>query len=152
MNNISKNISYKEATHSNTAIRRGIENTPKFTELSAMKQLASKVFQPLRDYFNEPIRISSFFRSKELNKRIGGSTTSQHCKGEAMDIQGMNGITNKMLFDYIKENLNFDQMIWEFGTDVEPNWIHVSYKYEGLNRKQILKAVKVKGKTKYITI
>ena len=152
MEKISEHISYKEATHSNTATRRGINNDPNFVELKAMEQLASKIFEPVRTHFNKPIRINSFFRSKALNKRIGGSTTSQHCKGEAFDLDGLNGLTNSEIFFYVKNNLHFDQMIWEFGTDEEPDWVHISFKYDGLNRNQILKAVKVKGRTKYLPI
>ena len=140
--NISKHISYKEANHSDTATRRGIKNEPNDEQLAAMKVLAKNVFEPLRVHFNEPIHINSFFRSVALNKTIGGSRTSQHCTGEAIDIKGTNGITNKQLFDYIKNNLEFDQLIWEFGTDKNPDWVHVSYTTTQLNRKSILKAVK----------
>ncbi len=140
--NISKHISYKEATHSDTATRRGIKNDPNDEQLAAMKALAKNVFEPLRVHFNEPIHINSFFRSVALNKTIGGSRTSQHCTGEAIDIKGTNGISNKQLFDYIKENLAFDQLIWEFGTDKNPDWVHVSYTAIKPNRKNILKAVK----------
>jgi len=138
---ISKNISYKEGTHSNTAIRRRMKNEPNEEQLKAMKTLAKKVFEPLRENFGEPIRVNSFFRSIALNKAIGGSRTSQHCSGEAMDIDGMNGVSNKKLFDYIKKNLDFDQLIWEFGNDKNPDWVHVSYKSVKENRKQVLKAV-----------
>lgn len=149
---ISENISYKEATHSNTAIRRGIDNTPNEDQIKAMRSLAKAIFEPLRAYFDEPIRINSFFRSEALNLRIGGSKTSQHCKGEAVDLDAMNGVTNKQLYDYIKNNLEFDQLIWEFGTDEEPDWVHVSYKAVGGNRGMILKAVKQNGRTKYLNI
>lgn len=138
---ISKNISFKEATHSDTATRRRMKNEPSEEQLKAMKMLAKKVFEPLRENFGEPIRVNSFFRSIALNKTIGGSRTSQHCSGEAMDIDATNGITNKKLFDYIKKNLDFDQLIWEFGTDKNPDWIHVSYKSAKENRNQVLKAV-----------
>ena len=156
MEDISKHISYREATHSNTATRKGIDNTPNESELVAMKQLAKNIFEPVRTHFNKPIRINSFFRSKALNKRIGGSTTSQHCKGEAFDLDGLKGLTNSEIFYYIKNNLDFDQMIWEFGTNNEPEWVHVSYKYFGANRNQVLKAIKVttmgRTRTKYIAI
>jgi len=151
MENISKHISYKEATHSNTATRRGIDNTPGKTELAAMKLVAEKVFQPAREHFNKPIKINSFFRSATLNKRIGGSTTSQHCKGEAIDLDAV-GFTNKELYEYIKENLVFDQLIWEFGTDNEPDWVHVSYTANRENRGEILQAKKQKGKTIYVKL
>jgi len=139
---ISKHISYKEGTHSNTATRRRMRNEPNEEQLAAMKLLAKKVFEPLRVHFNEPIRVNSFFRSAALNKAIGGSRTSQHCNGEAIDVDATNGITNKQLFDYIKDNLQFDQLIWEFGTDKKPDWIHVSYRTSKPNRNRILKAVK----------
>lgn len=149
---ISKHISYKEATHSNTATRKGITNIPNDTELKAMKTLAEKVFEPVRIHFNEPIRITSFFRSIALNKQIGGSQTSQHCKGEAIDLDAMNGITNKQVYDYIKKNLVFDQLIWEFGTDKNPDWVHVSYTTTKINRKQLLKAERKNGKSVYTVI
>jgi len=139
---ISTHITYKEGTQSNTAIRRRIRNEPNEAQLTAMKAVAKTVFEPLRLHFNQPIRINSFFRSAALNKAIGGSRTSQHCDGEAIDIDATNGITNKQLFDYIKENLEFDQLIWEFGTNKEPDWVHVSYTASKPNRKQLLKAVK----------
>ena len=139
---ISKHISYKEGTHSNTAVRRRMRNEPDETQLAAMKLLSKKVFEPLRVHFDQPIRVNSFFRSAALNKAIGGSRTSQHCSGEAIDIDATNGITNKQLFDYIQDNLEFDQLIWEFGTDKEPDWVHVSYTANRTNRKQVLKAVK----------
>ncbi len=139
---ISKHISYKEGVRSDTATRNRIRNEPDEKQLAAMKELAKKVFEPLRTHFNEPIRINSFFRSVALNKRIGGSGTSQHCKGEAVDIDATNGITNKQLFDYIKDNLEFDQLIWEFGTTKNPDWVHVSYKTSKPNRNMVLKAVK----------
>jgi zinc D-Ala-D-Ala carboxypeptidase len=152
---ISAHISYQEATKSRTAIKNGIDNTPDENVLEKMKLVAEKVFEPLREEMCVPIGISSFFRSKALNKKIGGSSTSSHVKGEAIDIDAdMFGlITNKNIFDYIKDNLEFDQLIWEYGTDKEPNWVHVSYR-EGNNRNQILVAYKEKDwkgtyRTKY---
>ena len=149
MEEISKNISYKAATKSDTAARRGIKNDPNEQELLNMKLLAENVFEPLRLHVNGPIIINSFFRSAELNKAIGGSSTSQHCKGEAMDIDDTLGnMSNADMFKYIKENLDFDQMIWEYGDDKNPDWVHVSYKENG-NRKQILRCSKINGKTVY---
>jgi len=147
---ISKNISYNEAVNSKTALRLGINNIPNAEQLSSMKDLAERVFQPIREHFNVPIYISSFFRSEALNKSIGGSKTSQHCKGEAMDLDGdaFSGVTNAQIFNYIKDNLEFDQLIWEFGTDKNPNWVHVSYS-KNKNRGKVLKAVKSGGKTIY---
>ena len=163
MERISKNISYKEATKSATASRRGIKNTPTEFQLQNMKMVAERIFQPLRERHGKPIAITSFLRSVELNKAIGGSKTSQHLQGGengkeegAIDIDADvydNGITNAEIFDYILKNLEFDQLIWEYGTDDEPDWVHVSYR-KGANRKQTLKAVRErqpngKYKTKY---
>lgn len=152
MERISKHISYKEATHSNTAIRKGITNSPEAVELERMKQLALEVFEPLREHLKEPIHINSFFRSITLNNRIGGSSTSQHCSGEAMDIRlGYNSDkSNADLFNFIKDNLEFDQLIWEFGNDDTPNWVHVSYRKEH-NRGQVLRAKRIDGVVKYNT-
>jgi hypothetical protein len=112
--------------------------------------LAHKVFEPLRKWVGGPIKINSFFRSPELNKAIGGSSKSQHCEGRAMDIDDVYGHkTNSEMFKYIKENLDFDQMIWEFGSDENPDWIHVSYCSSEENRKRCLKAYRENGKTKY---
>lgn len=149
MERISKHISWKEGTHSNTATRRGIDNTPNQEQLNAMKALAKNVFEPIRNHFGKPIRVNSFFRSVKLNKAIGGSSTSQHCKGEAIDLDAI-GFTNKEIYNYIKDNLEFDQLIGE-GKDSNGDflWVHVSYKYEGLNRKQTLVADFSSGKAKY---
>lgn len=135
---ISKNISYKEAVYSNTASKLGIDNTPSPATLERMKLVANKVFQPIREHFGVPIKVTSFYRSPKLNKAVGGSKTSQHVLGEAMDLKGTNGVTNKQIYDFIKSNLEFDQLIWEYGTDKEPSWVHVSYK-KGKNRKQTLR-------------
>jgi hypothetical protein len=139
--NISDNITYKEGVRSNTAKRRKMKNEPNEAQLAAMKLVAKEVFQPLRAEFGDnPIRINSFFRSVKLNKAIGGSRTSQHCLGEAIDIDALaEGVTNSDLFHFIKDNLDFDQLIWEFGTDKNPDWIHVSFK-KGRNRKRVLRA------------
>lgn len=135
---ISKNISYKEAVYSNTASKLGIDNTPSPATLERMKLVANKVFQPIREHFGVPIKVTSFYRSPKLNKAVGGSKTSQHVLGEAMDLKGTNGVTNKQIYDFIKSNLEFDQLIWEYGTDKEPSWVHVSYR-KGRNRKQTLR-------------
>ncbi|MGB0975161.1 MAG: D-Ala-D-Ala carboxypeptidase family metallohydrolase [Flavobacteriaceae bacterium] len=150
--NISEHISLKEAIRSNTAKRLGIDNNPDEDALANMKVIATTVFEPLRNYFNEPIYISSFYRSPELNKAIGGSTRSQHCKGEAIDIDDVYSKANNAdFFNYIKDKLDFDQLIWEFGNDNNPDWVHVSYSL-GQNRRRILKAVKQNGRTQYIDI
>lgn len=148
---ISKHLSLAEVSRSETAKRRGINNTPSGEHLENFKKLAENIFEPIREHFKVPIIISSGYRSKELNSAIGGSSTSQHCQGEAIDID-MDGtsITNAQIFHFIKDNLNFDQLIWEFGTDKNPDWVHVSYESKGKQRKQIIKAVKSGGKTSYV--
>jgi hypothetical protein len=151
---LSANLNLAEITRSDTAKRHGIDNTPTAEHLENFKLLADKVFEPIREHFKTPIFISSGYRSKALNDFIKGSLSSQHCKGQAIDIDmdGSNGeVTNRMVFDYIKNKLDFDQLIWEFGTDFNPDWVHVSYAKTG-NRKQKLKAVRSGGKTTYIPI
>jgi len=147
---LSKNLSLAEVLRSESAKRNGISNTPTKEHLDNLVSIALNVFQPIRDHFLVPIHISSGYRSVALNKAVGGSNTSQHSKGQALDID-MDGtkITNKQIFDFIKDNIEFDQLIWEFGTDKNPDWVHVSYA-KGKNRKQILKAVRRNGKTSYI--
>ena len=153
MNKISDNITYAEAIHSNTAKRRSIDNTPSSTQVEKMQLTASKIFEPLREWVGGPIKVSSFFRSAALNEAIGGSSNSQHCKGQAIDLDDVYGHkSNAEMYHWIKDNLNFDQLIWEFGTDVNPNWIHVSYVNDEGNRNRCLKAYKEKGKTKYKVI
>ena len=150
---LSKNLSLSEMIISDSAKRAGISNMPSEEHLANMKKLAMNIFQPIREHFNQPIHISSGYRSTELNKLIGGAASSQHSSGEAMDID-MDGstISNAQIFDWIKHNLVFDQLIWEFGTDANPDWVHVSYESTGKQRKQILKGVKKNGKTSYINI
>ncbi len=147
---ISTNLTLKEVSKSLTATRRGIDNEPKGEHLTALINLANNVFQPIREHFGKPISVSSGYRSPELNKAIGGSKTSQHCKGEAIDIDNdaREYPTNADIFWYIYDHLEFDQIIWEFGDNKNPSWVHVSYKSEG-NRKQVLKASKSKGRTVY---
>ena len=150
---ISKHISYKEGVHSITAIRKGIDNEPNEEQLANMKLVAEKVFEPLRVFINGPIKVNSFFRSPDLNKAIGGSTKSQHCKGHAIDIDDTYGkATNAEMYWWIKENLDFDQMIWEFGNNDNPDWVHVSYVSPDKNRNRCLKAYREDGKTKYMVI
>jgi len=150
---ISKHISDREGVYSTTATRRGIDNTPDKEHLDNMKLLAEKIFEPLRKWVGGPIRINSFYRGPELNKAIGGSSKSQHCKGQAMDIDD-NGChkTNAEMYAWIKDNVEFDQMIWEFGDDDNPNWVHVSYVSPEENRNRCLKAYREDGKTKYMVI
>lgn len=147
---LSKHLVLAEVTRSETAKRKGISNMPTPEHIENFKLLAGKVFEPIREHFKVPILISSGYRSKDLNSAIGGSLTSQHCSGEAIDLD-MDGtsVTNKQIFDFIKENLVFDQLIWEFGTKDNPDWVHVSYESTGKQRKQILRATKVNGKTVY---
>ena len=150
---ISKHISYKEGIHSITAIRKGIDNEPNEEQLANMKLVANNVFEPLRVFINGPIKVNSFFRSPDLNKAIGGSTRSQHCKGQAIDIDDTYGkATNAEMYWWIKENLDFDQMIWEFGNNDNPDWVHVSYVSPDKNRNRCLKAYRDDGKTKYMVI
>jgi hypothetical protein len=156
---LSKNLELSEVTRSETAKRKGISNMPTPEHIENFKKLAENVFQPIRDHFGVPIRISSGYRSEALNKAIGGAgktingkyvASSQHCKGEAIDID-MDGssITNKQVFDFVKANLNFDQLIAEFPVNGNPAWVHVSYDSAGKQRKQILVAEKVGSATKY---
>ena len=150
---ISKHISYKEGVYSTTATRRGINNTPNDEQLKNMELIADEVFEPLRTYINGPIKINSFFRCPELNKAIGGSGKSQHCQGQAIDLDDTFGFaTNAEMYSFIKEHLEFDQMIWEFGDDNNPDWIHVSYVSPEDNRNRCLKAYRENGKTKYMVI
>lgn len=137
-NRISKHVSYNEATRSQTAIRKGIENKPNAVQLEAMKLVAEVCFEPIREHFGVPIAISSFFRSEALNTFVGGSKTSAHCKGEAMDLDADgSSITNKQLFEWAKANLKFDQLINEYpDKDGNPSWVHISYSKHG-NRNQV---------------
>ena len=148
---LSENLSLAEVIRSETAKRNGISNKPTPRHLENLKIIAGSIFQPIRNFFQRAVHLSSGYRSEELNAFIKGSASSQHCTGEALDID-MDGteVTNKEIFDYIKDNLEFDQLIWEFGTNDNPDWVHVSYKASGKQRKQVLKATKVKGKTVYV--
>jgi zinc D-Ala-D-Ala carboxypeptidase len=130
---ISKHITIEEATYSESAVKNKVSNVPNEVQLEAMQHVAVNLFEPLREWYAKPIKINSFFRSLEVNKLVGGSATSQHCKGEAIDISAGNKAENKKLFDYVCKNLNFDQVILEFGGQ----WVHISLKKNN-NRKQIL--------------
>tara|TARA_R100001530_G_scaffold40616_1_gene31187 strand:+ start:3301 stop:3759 length:459 start_codon:yes stop_codon:yes gene_type:complete len=150
---ISDHITYAEAIHSNTAKRKRIDNTPNPTQVDAMKLTAERVFEPLREWVGGPIKVNSFFRSVALNEAIGGVSSSQHCKGQAIDLDDVYGRkSNAEMYHWIKENICFDQLIWEFGTDMNPNWIHVSYVSKEDNRNRCLKAYKESYKTKYKVI
>lgn len=148
MENISPHITYLDSIKSHEAIRHGIENIPNDTNLVAMRLVALSCFEPIRNHFNIPIGISSFFRCPELNEKIGGSDKSQHCLGEAIDIDAdmYGGVTNKEIYDWAKENLIYDQIIKEHpDKDGNPAWVHISFK-QGLNRNQCLIAKKEKSK------
>jgi hypothetical protein len=151
---ISQHLNLSELTRSDSAKRNGIDNNPTAEHLENFKLLAEKVFEPIRLHFGVPIHISSGYRSEALNKFIKGSSSSQHCKGEAIDIDmdgSSSGVTNADVYNFIKDNLNFDQLIWEMGTDKNPDWVHVSYTKDK-NRKQKLKAVRTNGKTSYLNL
>lgn len=138
--NISEHITLIESYKSQIAERFGINNIPPTEVLPAMKLVAEMCFEPIRNHFGVPIYVSSFYRSKELNKRVKGSDTSQHIKGEAMDIDAdiFGGITNKQIFDWAKANLKFDQLIWEYGDDSNPAWVHISFRKNN-NRNQVIR-------------
>jgi hypothetical protein len=142
-----------EVTNSSTAKRLGIDNTPSKEHLENLKLLAEKVFEPIREHFVKPIGVSSGYRSRALNEATpGASKTSQHSTGEALDLDQDStgtGISNKEVFEYIKNHLDFDQLIWEYGDDKNPDWVHVSYSSKGKQRKQILKCKRVNGSPKY---
>ena len=147
---LSTHLDLSEVIRSDSAKRNGISNMPTEEHIANFMLLAEKIFEPIREHFGVPIRISSGYRSKELNAKIGGSSSSQHCKGQAVDLDqdgSTNGVSNADVFNYIKDNLPFDQLIWEFGNEDNPDWVHVSYVPNG--RKQILKAFKMNGTTKY---
>lgn len=149
MENISKHITYQEATNSKKARELGLSNDPPPEVLSAMKLTAVMLFEPLRQIIGRPVGISSFYRSPEVNRAIGGSATSQHCKGEAIDIDGeITGVDNGLIFETLRL-MDFDQLIWEFGTQDAPNWVHVSYRRQG-NRRQVLRSVKQGTATRYV--
>jgi len=148
---ISKHISYHEGTYSQTGVRRDLDNTPDDDQLKRMEEVAENLFEPLREWVGGPIKINSFFRGEPVNTAIGGSRKSQHMKGQAIDIDDTFGHkTNAEMYHYVKDNLDFDQLIWEFGTDKNPNWLHISWVSHRPNRKKLTVAKKVNGKTRYI--
>lgn len=148
---LSENLTLAEVTKSQTATRLGIDNKPTRVHLKALKAVAANIFQPVRDHFKIPIAVTSGYRSEALNKAIGGSQNSQHSKGEALDLDAdvLGGTENQYIFHYIHQHLVFDQLIWEFGTDDNPAWVHVSFKADGTNRMEVLQAVRQGGKTIY---
>lgn len=151
--NISEHITYEEATKTQTATRLGLMNDPDETTIISMRAVALAIFEPLRKHVDKPIHVSSFYRCHELNAAIGGVPSSQHCTGEAMDLDAdtFGGLTNRDIFNYIRDNLKFDQLIWEFGDDNQPAWVHVSYS-RIKNRNNVLRATKVAGNTRYIKL
>lgn len=152
MEPISPHISYKEATRCEIAKRMGWKNDPDSEQLKRIKTLAEKVFEPIRKYFGIPIFIWSMFRTKQVNEAINGAKNSQHManNGAAIDIdaQVYGVLTNKRIFDYVRKNLEFDQLIGEGISDGDFDWIHVSYN-EGKNRKEILTMISIDGKPTY---
>ena len=146
---LSNNFSLKELTSSQTAERKGINNTPSAEHQENLKSLCTHVLQPVRDHFNRVVSVSSGYRSPELCVEIGSKITSQHAKGQAADFE-IYGLSNQELANYIKENLDYDQLILEYWTPESPNngWVHCSFNSEG-NRKEYLRAYKNEGKTKY---
>lgn len=150
---LSKYFTLAELTPSSTAKRLGIKNDPTPEHLNNLKLLSTNVLDKVREHFGKPIWVSSGYRSKALNDVTpGSSATSQHCSGEAADLDQDGrgtGVTNKMVFDYIKDNLEFDQLIYEYGTDTNPDWVHVSWESNGKQRKQVLRCTRVNGKPVY---
>lgn len=149
---LSTNLTLAEMLRSDSAKRLGIANVATKEHIDNMVAWAVNIFQPIRNHFKRPIHISSGYRSKELNRAIGGSQTSQHSSGQAGDIDmDHTEVSNAQVFHFIKDNLEFDQLIWEFGTRANPDWVHVSYVApgKGKNRKQVLIARKIAGKTVY---
>ncbi len=146
---LSNNFSLNELTKSQTAERKGIDNTPSTEHQENLKSLCTHVLQPVRDHFGQVVSVSSGYRSPELCVAIGSKTTSQHAKGEAADFE-IFGVSNKELADWIHYNVNYDQLILEYWKESDPNsgWVHCSYS-ENQKRRQYLKAVKVDGRTKY---
>lgn len=146
---LSAHFALAEFTRSESAKRHGVSNEPTPEHLANLKTLCEKVLEPIRMKFG-PLNISSGYRSKTLNHFIGGSLSSQHCEGKAADIDqdGMGGANNTEIFNFIKDSLDFDQLIWEFGDNNKPDWVHVSYN-GGKNRKQVLRALKTNGRTAY---
>ena len=143
--NLSAHVTLAEFERSDAAIRFGIENKMNEFEIERAKELCENVFEPIRAHLNKPIKINSGFRSAVVNKRIGGAKTSQHVLGEAVDLD----LHERGLFEWIIDNIDFDQAIYEGGNDVAADWFHISFK-KGRNRKQALRMVKKAGKTSYI--
>ena len=148
--NLTKNFTLSEMVKSEPALRHGMDNTPGETEIANLKQLAEKVLQPVRDAYQKGVKVNSGYRAPEVNAKVGGSKTSDHCKGQAADIE-IPGVANADLAKWITENLDFTQVILEFYTLGIPDsgWVHVSYDPQNL-KKQVLTATKQNGKTVYL--
>jgi uncharacterized protein YcbK (DUF882 family) len=148
--NLTKNFSLAEMVKSETALRHDMDNTPGEAEIENLKRLAEKVLQPVRDHYGKGVKVNSGYRSPDVNAKVGGSRTSDHCKGQAADIE-IPGVPNAELAKWIAENLDFTQVILEFYTQGIPDsgWVHVSYDPQNL-KKQSLTAVKKDGKTVYL--
>ena len=146
---LTENFSLNELTKSQTAERKGIDNTPSTEHQENLKSLCTSILQPVRDHFSRVVSVSSGYRSPELCIAIGSKTTSQHAKGQAADFE-IYGLSNKELSDWINENLDYDQLIIEYWKEEDPNsgWVHCSFNDQG-NRKQYLRAYKENGSTKY---
>ena len=146
---IGKYLTLQECIKSDTAIRKGIVNVPQGREVQAMIKLCAWLYDDVSEHFNCKIPVTSFYRTIKLNRAIGGAPTSQHMRGEAIDLDCdtlTSGLTNKIIFNYIKNNLTFDQLIWEYGDDKKPDWVHCSISFEGEQRMQVLRTYNVKGK------
>lgn len=144
--NLSPHVTRAEFEYSPTAVKLGISNSMNAEQIEKAKLVCANCFEPIRAHLKKPIKVNSGFRSLALNKKIRGSSkTSQHLKGEALDLD----LHDRKLFNWIIDNLDFDQLIYEFGTDTEADWFHISYS-QGRNRKQVLRAIKRAGKTVYI--
>lgn len=150
MTQLTKNFSLAELTKSETALRFDMDNTPGAVEIANLTELAGKVLQPVRDHFGKGVKVNSGFRHPEVNAKVGGSKTSDHCKGQAADIE-IPGVPNAELAEWIKDNLEFRQLILEFYTPGIPDsgWVHVSF-VDGDNKKQVMTATKKDGKTVYL--
>ena len=148
---LSEHLTLAEATKSQTATRLGINNAPTIAHMEALRSVAKNVFEPIRNHFGVPIAVTSGYRSRALNDAIRGSRRSQHCHGQAIDIDAdvYGRITNAEVFHYIKDHIDFDQLIWEFGNEETPDWVHVSYVDDGTNRGEILIAYRENGRTRY---
>lgn len=141
--NLSAHVTRKEFEYSETAVKHGIDNTMNSTQLKRAIDICENIFEPLRKFVGGPIRINSGFRGGAVNRRIKGSLTSQHMKGEALDLP-----IGAKEFHFIKDNLPFDQLIWEYGNSSQPRWVHVSFKKEG-GRGQVLRCQLKGGKVTY---